>query len=331
MRHILALALFLASLCSPAQAQSVGNANNFVVGAVTSAAYTGYGDIVTSGWYAYLCLTRAFKGSTVGNSCVKIERTSDSTQCTLVTNSGTGTSQSPYGGLAVDVGTPCAGSTTAASWCASTTCYLVESFDQSGNSNNTTSGGQPTLVFSCKGSLPCWQCPMTSGSSATCDFTIPTLTSPYLPQPWNVLSLEEITTTGATIWGAISASGTNSGFGMLWNSSGAVWLYAGSGTVTESIGANTWASFVGVANGSSSIITANGSQSTSVNPGSSALGTSSTLFWGFRNKGNATGNINVMEMGLIGANSGSIALTAAQACSLIDNEHDYYGFSWSKC
>ena len=48
--------------------------------------------------------------------------------------------------------------TTAATFCASTTCYVTEWYDQTGNGNNvtqSTNGNQPALLFNCIGSLPC--------------------------------------------------------------------------------------------------------------------------------------------------------------------------------
>lgn len=97
--------------------------------------YTGPGDIVTgaTAWYGVRAYNAAYAATGTGKA-VNIRRASDNSAMDIVilTNGK------------LDV-------TTASTFCASTTCYVTEWYDQTGNGKNatqTTAGNQPTLAFS---------------------------------------------------------------------------------------------------------------------------------------------------------------------------------------
>lgn len=133
-----------------------------VTGTAPPASYVGPGDLVSgaTAWYGL----RAYKASyaTGSNPAITIRRASDSTTATInILATGN-----------LDVAT-------ATAFCASTTCFVTQAFDQTGNGNNATqatAANQPQLSFSCAGSLPCMAFNGAQGLSAA-SFTLAQPTS----------------------------------------------------------------------------------------------------------------------------------------------------------
>lgn len=275
-----------------------------------AATYTGPGDVVTSGWYTYPCLTRAFSAATTGTSCVLIERASDSTTTTINTLSN-GTLDTA----------------TASTFCASTTCYLKEAYDKSGNSINWTTSAtlanDPVLTFSCNGTLPCFKFkPDTTHN--TYDLQTP---STQRTQPWTmtlVAKVDDVTYISKLMFDYCCSGTFASNYIGLESSTGGPLFYAGtlvqgpSGTWV-----NKWVAMSGVGNGASGIFTRNGTQSTgsygtqNLPPGTS---TPYLVIDAYTSGGTADGYVE--EAGVL-----SVGLSTTQACSLNDNQDAYYGIS----
>ena len=111
-------------------------------------AYVGPGDIVSgaTAWYGLRAYSNAV-AATGTQKAINIRRASDNTtKDILIRKSG-------------NLDTP-----TAVTFCASTTCYITEWYDQTGNGWNvtqSTNADQPQLVFGCLNGNPC----ISSGSS----------------------------------------------------------------------------------------------------------------------------------------------------------------------
>lgn len=313
MRYL--LALLLAFSIQYAHAQSVGNASNFVVGAVASS-YVGPGDIITSGWVTYPCLTRAFSAATAGTSCVSIERASDLTTTTINTLSN--------GNLDV---------ATASTFCASTTCSLKTAFDKSGNGINWTSSAtlanDPILMFNCNGTLPCFK--FIADSSAcllTTELVTPSPTT-QLSQPWSmtvVAKEDALTVDGYIVFDKSGGVCANNAIGIQSSTNGPFFT---AGTVVHGptgTWINVWTAESGTGNGASGIFTRNGTQSTG-SYGSNKFPNTTTTPTHF-NLGSwdqtapGPGNSFVEEAGVL-----SVGLTTTQACSLNNNQGSYYGIS----
>lgn len=140
----LASALLLGTLLAstPARADDMALLGVSNAAQPKSAAYVGPGDIV-SGATAFWGL-QAYNAAYAApgtNSAINIRRASDNASTNIVILKT---------GL-LDVAT-------ASTFCASTTCYIDDWYDQTGNGNTLlqfTAAAQPQLVFNCIGSLPC--------------------------------------------------------------------------------------------------------------------------------------------------------------------------------
>lgn len=262
--------------------------------------YFGPGDVVSgaTAWWGLRAYNEAFAAS--GGNAITVRRASDNTTQTIVVLS-TG---------ALDV-------STASTFCASTTCYVTEAFDQTGHSNNViqaTTSAQPQLVFNCIGSLPCLGFTNTSDQGLTATYT--------LAQPLTVTAVALTSVAGSSTYQPIVGSSTSGDayleFAPINSSSNGIALAAktGGGIGYSAITQSTFYAMVGVLNGASSVLDYDGT-TTSGSAGTNGIGTQ--VSWGTDStadwlEGQST------EAGVWGS-----AFTTGQQSSMVSNQRTYWG------
>lgn len=304
MRHILALALLIAAFCTSAQAQSVGNANNFVVGAVASGSYTGPGDIVSSTWIAFFSF-RAFTAAGAGTTNVA---TLACGTCSPTTKNFT--SNANGSADITDMETYCGGS-------GNPNSCTVQMLDQTGNGHNSPTG--MTLTFSCTGTGPpgaCWE--LGSGGLGTKWTNIPTGTS----QPITIIEASAFTTDpGPSEFICIAnwnggASCGSSLVGVSY-SNGQTFMSATTEVCARTLGSVAWHAGVALLNSTSSLCNfSNGAATSGINAGSTGAGGNSFFVGGQNGVTCPSSNCGFMsELGIIS----TTAITTTQAASLKSN------------
>lgn len=191
--------------------------------------YVGPGDSVSgaAAWYGMRAYNAAY--ATGSNPAITIRRASDNTTATidiLMT-----------GKMAV---------ATATAFCASTTCYVTEAFDQSGHGLNLTqptAANQPGFSLSCAGSQPC----MTFSGSQELQGT-----TPVVGQPITFAYVAERTgafTSTDTVYIENAGVFTQARFE---GSANTIGVLSQNGTVDAAAADNTYHSLIGIVNSSSS-------------------------------------------------------------------------------
>ena len=305
MKRLLALALILANYPAQAFYQSRDSGYNVSVGVAT---YTGPGDVVASAvvWYGF----RAYSSAVASGGTQKvtnIRRSSDNHTCDLLiaTTGGLGnTANCSTGG---DNGQ------TAASFCASTNCWVATTYDQSGGNNcsgspcdlsQATAANQPQfLQTGCSsGSLPCMQ--RTVGAAASVSGTAPAQTAPQsFSAVWDLYN-------AANSDFVCASQTTPNGFNV---ASGAARVLGSGGGPSGTAANSAWHAVTGVLSGASSFVNVDGTQTTGSTTNRT---TSADFYWG--------GNGALVDMSECGMWAG--ALTNTQANNLYANQHVYWGF-----
>lgn len=254
--------------------------------------YTGPGDIV-GGALAWWGL-RAYTAASIGNSCITIERASDSTQQTFVTVAGGG----------VDLAS-------IATFLAATTGKIVKFFDQTGNGNNPVAiaANSSSFTGSAIGSLP-----GATFAAANLSTTVGSISASA--QPFSVSSVFK-----CTLGNAGADQGVTGQVSISWtpgiSNVNTARTYAGSG-VTATATDNTFHAMQNVFNNASSHLYVDGSD-TSGTAGTQGLA-AAPLFIGRSNFGGMAGV--VCEVGIWA----STAFTGTQMGNLNSNQHSYWGF-----
>lgn len=250
---------------------------------VTAPTYSGPGDQVSgaTAWWGLRGYTAAF--STGTNNAINIRRASDNATTNIVILSSG----------ALDV-------STATTFCASTTCFVAEMYDQTGNGVNliqTMTGEQPQLIFSCTGSLPCMNFP----SGVVTYLVSGSITS--LSQPYSTTFVGERTANFTTQQAYLSSF--PSGFIGAYDTASATFIYAGSISSDVTVSDSALHALQGVYNGSSSIIVVDGTASTGLNAGTGTTDTTGYALGARNNGSNGLSGANAMEAGVwpIGFNS----------------------------
>ena len=196
MRGLLLSMFAWLALCLPGHAQMLQSIVNAKAPAA-SGGYTGPGDIVSGATFWVSC-TRAYSASYAssgGNAC-QLSRASDSTTCIVKVAAA--------GNVDYTVGTPCAGSTTATTWCGGTTCSVNNAYDQTGNGNTFAhaAGAAPTINLTGINSHPAMVC----GGAGDL-----VLTSLSQSQPFTIMSVASRTANYTTALGIIVSFTTGTG------------------------------------------------------------------------------------------------------------------------
>lgn len=212
------------------------------------ASYVGPGDLVSGATAWYSC-TRAYSAAYAApgtNPACTIRRASDNATTTLAVLST---------GL-VNVAA-------ATSFCASTTCYVSEAFDESGsgyNATQATAAAQPQLSFSCIGSLPCM-------SFAGGQYLSPPSITLNQPLSFSAVAVRSANFTSQTsIFAQATAPYTQLSFG---TSANTIFVYGGTVANVSQADSATHA-FQALLNGTSSGINVDGSLTTT-NSGTSGV------------------------------------------------------------
>ena len=152
MRRLLALlALCFLAGAPVAHAQSL---QFFSASSTTPVGYTGLGDQAPiTGDYGLRALTAA-QAAAATQPLINVNRASDNHTCDIIAATN--------GGLGVTANCSTSGDNaqSASAFCNASICTIDEFYDLTGNGRpllQATVANQPTLVFNCKGSLPCWQ------------------------------------------------------------------------------------------------------------------------------------------------------------------------------
>lgn len=127
LRALVAIGYLVASFIVPVPTQAAFPSGGDYTGVPL---YVGPGDVTANVFASWWSCSRAYSLATAGSSACDIERASDSTSCTVTTNS--------LGNLDLTIATPCASSTTVTAWCANTTCRVIKLYDQAGGARPLT-------------------------------------------------------------------------------------------------------------------------------------------------------------------------------------------------
>lgn len=254
MRAFLLCLLFISG---PAFAQGPWQARSLVSVGGAPPAYTGPGDIAT---YVFWWGLRAYNAAyaTGSNNALRIIRASDSTTLNVVIKTD----------FTID-------SSSAATFCASTTCLLDQFYDQTGNGHTgvlNVAGGKAAVQFSgCPGSAP--MC-ISAGPSITTGYSY---TGSAINQPYTLVTVAQ--RTGSDLAEHYIIAGFNGAVGggiLSFNEGGTAnnnRLYCGSDlNVTATDGALH--SIIGVCNGASSILSIDNITPATGNAGATATSTS---------------------------------------------------------
>lgn len=278
-RKLLLWVALALGLASPAAAQ---NLPMLIPPPAGGAAFTGVGDVL-SGAKIYWG-TRAYTAAyaTAGSNMLNVRRNSDNVACDFKAAS--------TGGLGVTTAT-CDSSTlggiTAATFCAATTCYVTEAYDQTGNGNSpvqSTAGAQPPLNLSYQNSLPCVQW-LSSRSS----FLEVAALATNITQPFSVTAIAErtaaFTQLEAIAWGLGSGATWVSGFQ---NAANTVVIYASSANITQTASDSVMHSIQILTNSAAAQMIVDNSAGTAGAAGAGFLGTAAPVYFGQWNNSNYT-------------------------------------------
>lgn len=277
-------------------------------------AYTGPGDVVTSGWVSWSGW-RAFSAAIAAAGTQKlgnVTRASDSHSCDFIVATSGGV------GLSANCSSGGDNGETLAAWSASTTLTVNTKYDQTGNSADYTSGGgnQPTLTISCNvTALPC-----TSSTTDTHNLTIATISA--VSTPYTVSAVSERTGTNGLFQQIWHGGGTGNSSEQVGYTSSANTIFIGGNEISASATDGTQHVINGVLNGSSSVLNIDGTETTGT---TSASGTSTTWCIMEYNCSGAAGLIG--DISEIGVNS--TALSSGNRTALCHNQRIYYGISGS--
>jgi hypothetical protein len=316
-RLLIAGALLLLTVAAASAFWQSRDSNYNVAVSSGTVSYTGSGDVV-SGWLMWGGL-RAFTAAiaTAGTqsliNVIASGTTPANVTCNILVASNGGLGQT------ASCSTGSFNGQAAAAFCAtgSGSCLVDEVFDQSGNGLNFINSGtsEPSLVFSCIGSLPC----MTFNGTSQHLNNSTAFTSQA--QPYNITMVAE--RTGAdTAFGSVFgfSGGTESGFSDVANSA-----LAFAGTVVSVTAADSVFHAMNFTyNGASSAVNIDGTDTPSLNPGAAATGTTAEQIGSDGVNGNPfTGD--AMEVGILP----SAALTSTQRGNICHNQHLYWGTATS--
>jgi hypothetical protein len=161
----------------------------------TNPSYSGPGDIVTTGWKVYYSTAEAFTNAYAAGNGNAYDVNNGTTTCTVTFNST---------GFINYSATPCAGSTTVATFCTAG-CNVSKIYDQtqggacSGTCDLSNASTKPTYVANCLSTFSCMDLSVSGLLYAPGSMTT--------PQPWSVVSIFEcLPGSGA---GCTSGSGYN--------------------------------------------------------------------------------------------------------------------------
>jgi len=291
----LGLALALCSSLSTAYAQ-VGLPFPGPGMPTAAVAYSGPGDVVSfTGWWGLRAYNAAY--ATGSNNAIKIRRASDSTTSNIVI----------LASGALDVAT-------ATTFCASTTCFVAEAYDQTGGGAHmlqATAGNQPQLIFNCIGSLPCMSF---NGSS---QFLLATLATVAFPVSVSIV----VDRTGAfTTQQAAFNFHTGAGTGQFFflASANSLSLYNGSALTNATVADSAFHAANGVYNSTTSSLYVDNQSATNGATGAGAVGTVVSI--GALTGGSSVLTGEITEAGL----SNNVAWTSTNAGNLCHNQ-TYWG------
>lgn len=288
------LALLGAFAIGPALAQ-LFSPSQFYPAVVVS--YTGPGDVVSGakGWWGLRAYNAAY--ATGSNNAINIRRASDnSTSNIAILSNGN-----------FDVAT-------ATTFCASTSCFVTESFDQTGNGVNLSQGTasvQPQLIFNCLGSLPCMKF---AGGQSMGQGTVTALIQPIST---SLVAIRTGITFSNDVYVGAHGGGGDLGIRDGRTSSNTWQLYAGTG-VNFTVSDNSAHAAQAVFNGASGAFNLDGTDNTSQNFGSNA---SQTVIGIVGEDALAVANVKIMEGG-VWNNTG---FTSSNRTSLCHNQFTYWG------
>lgn len=301
------VALFLALGISSAQAQSVGNTSNFVVGSAASPAYTGFGDVVTSNVDVYVGLmayTAATRGTAVANVC--FESGGADVACADMDSSAT-TGEMVLTSISGNTCNTTAGSEN----CTAKTLY--NSGSHNGNLTQATVANRPVIRLDTATNRYC----MFFNSSSQ---ILTSVSSGQATQPWTaVLAADRLTNTSGQAQAKVGADNFPSSSIGFTGASGTNTPYVSGGTsLSASAGSlNQWYALIGVGNGASSFIVANSASAVSGNAGTGQFGGTSSQIQIARL---LSDTYCVEEFGIVGSNVGTTT-----AASIASNIHTRLG------
>jgi hypothetical protein len=259
--------------------------------------YVGPGDIVSgaTAWYGLRAYNLAYTTGT--NKAINIRRASDNTTMDIVIlTSG-----------ALDT-------STAATFCASTTCYVDEWYDQTGNGNNvtqSTNSNQPTISFNCIGSLPC------VGYSSTTMRLSGSI--PSVSQPLTMSAVAERTGNTSNANGIISTYTGSQPTLYFQSTTNTIVIYASNSWVTATANDNAWHAIQGVFNAGTSVLSIDGISMTGSMVGTA---TSTSLNIGNNPSQNVGLTGNIGEAGLWPS-----GFSTQQQSNMCHNQYTYWGTS----
>ena len=263
-----------------------------------SVSYPGPGDIV-SGATAFWGL-RAYSSATAGSQAAVIRRASDNATTTIDTLFSGGFDTS-----------------TASTFCTSTSCYIQELLDQTGNGNNfvqTTSSKQPQLIFNGLGSLPV----MSFSTSTYLCISSP----PAVGQPWTASVVAERTASGyqSGLLTTRDSSGLDVGF-LYRSATDTIGFGAGAADIVlSSLSDNSWHAMQGVASSTAGVVYYDGSSSFG-SVGTDTISTSYPMCLGSDSYGDGYFTGAITEAGLW-----PTAFSTSTTNSINSNQHSYWGF-----
>lgn len=308
----IALALFLAFAGSVALAQFIGEE---LFRTKPSGAYVGPGDAVSGATFFYGLRGYNAAYATGSNAAVNIRRASDNHQCDLLITTAGGIGNTANCGTGGDNGQ------SDASFCTSTTCWVTEAYDQTGNGWHvvqTTAVNQPQYVMSCIASLPC----MTFISASSTNLLSTTLLL-TVNQPNTLVGVGD--RTSGTGYQTILASGDGNNQLAFGNAANTVLVYGGTTVPANATASdNAWHSFIGPLNGASSLIYVD-AVSTSQNTGTFAFQPDATdgIYVGSAGAGQFVDG-HIVETSLYPS-----GLSSGNATTLCHNQFVYWGTSTS--
>lgn len=270
-----------------------------IVGAAP--AYVGPGDLVSGAkaWYGLRAYNAAY--ATGSNPAITIRRASDGATATVnILASGN-----------LDTAT-------AGAFCASTTCFVTEAFDQSGSglhATQPTASAQPQLVVSCVGGRPCM---MFSGGQLL------TVNAPTIAQPVTQSAVGIRTGAFTSLGNYYEENNGNGAFLQMRydTTANTIAVVSTGGTVKATASDSAWHSLAGIANGSSSAMAVDGAATTGTITGGGFVGGSAAVGSTPVNGQGLTGDI--AEYGIWG-----VAFSSAQRTSVCHSQYVYWGTSVS--
>jgi hypothetical protein len=308
-----ALLLFLLSVSGLAQDTGLGLLGVSKIAA--GASYQGPGDLVSgaTAWFGLRAYnaTKASSGAST-TPVVDVRGATTTTSCTIyLLGDGTGGLDFTTSG-AGGVGNQCISGATTFCTVTNTSCTVSKFYDQSGNGNNAvqaTAGDQPTLTFSCLGSLPC----LTSSTNTL--MTVSGVNSSS--QPITISAVGERTSnfTSYSFFGFQD-------WGIGWNNVANQLLITISGAVTQaSVTDNVWHSMQFVVGSNIGLIYTDGTSTGTGSVGNLA----NNISWTFPSSGHPILG-KFAELGLWSAAfTGTTSNNSLQTNQMCHNQYAYWG------